>query len=81
LASMMLIDQLTPHLPKDNEKVNTHVKHLHSMLDATIVIDPTLNRDDKAWGHELDHRQSPHGDSASNLTPPEELGRRQNRDD
>jgi hypothetical protein len=28
LASRMLIDQLTPHLPKDNEEVNAHVKRL-----------------------------------------------------
>jgi hypothetical protein len=28
LASRMLIDQLTPHLPKDNEEVNMHVKRL-----------------------------------------------------
>jgi hypothetical protein len=28
LPSMMLIGQLTPHLPKDNEEVNAHVKHL-----------------------------------------------------
>jgi hypothetical protein len=28
LPSRMLIDQLTPHLPKDNEVVNAHVKHL-----------------------------------------------------
>jgi hypothetical protein len=27
LASSMLIDQLTPHMPKDNEEVNAHVKH------------------------------------------------------
>jgi hypothetical protein len=28
LASRMLINQLTPHLPKENEEVNVHVKHL-----------------------------------------------------
>jgi hypothetical protein len=48
LASRMLIDQPTPNLPKDNEKVNAHVKRLQAMLDASIVVDPTLNRDDKA---------------------------------
>jgi hypothetical protein len=52
----MLIDQLTLNLPKDNEEVNTHVKRLHVMLDATIVVDPILDRDDEAWGHEHDHR-------------------------
>jgi hypothetical protein len=53
LASRMLIDQLTPHLPKDNEEVNAHVKHLQ---DVAIVVDPVLDRDDEAWGHKLDHR-------------------------
>jgi hypothetical protein len=42
------------------------------MLDTTTVVDPTLDRDDKARGHEPDHRQSPHGDSTSSLTPPDE---------
>jgi hypothetical protein len=56
LASRMLIDQLTPHLPKDNEEVNAHVKHLQAMLDVAIVVDPVLDRDDEAWGHKLDHR-------------------------
>jgi hypothetical protein len=27
-----------PHLPKDNEEVNTHVKRLQVMLDATTVM-------------------------------------------
>jgi hypothetical protein len=56
LASRMLIDQLTPHLPKDNKEVNAHVKCLQGMLDATTVVDPTLDRDYEAQGHELDHR-------------------------
>jgi hypothetical protein len=51
------------------------------MLDAAIVVDPTLDRDDEAWGHEHDHRQSPHGDSASSLTPLEEHDRGRDRDD
>jgi hypothetical protein len=76
MASRMLIDQLTPHQPKDNEEVNAHMKHLQVKLDATIVVDLTLDCDDEARGHEPDHRQSPHGDSASSLTPPEEHGRR-----
>jgi hypothetical protein len=74
LASKMLTNQLTPHLSKDNEEVNAHVKHLQAMLDAATVIDRTLNHDDEARGHELDHRQSPCGDSASSLTPPVECG-------
>jgi hypothetical protein len=52
----MLIDQLTPHLPKDNEEVNTQVKHLQSMLDAAIMVDPVLERGGDARGHDLDHR-------------------------
>jgi hypothetical protein len=81
LASRMLIDQLTPHLPKDNQEVTAHVKRLQAMLDTTMVVDPTLNRDDEARGHDHDHRQSPHGDSANNLTPPEERSRRRDQDD
>jgi hypothetical protein len=52
----MLIDQLTPHLSKDNEEVNAHMQRLPVMLDAAIVVDPALNHDDEAWGHELNHR-------------------------
>jgi hypothetical protein len=70
----MLIDQLTPHLPKDNEEVNVHVKRLQAMLDAATVVDPVLDRDGKIRDHELDLRQSPHRDSAISLTPPEERG-------
>jgi hypothetical protein len=44
------------------------------MLDTATVVDMALDRDDEAWGHELDHRQSPHRDSTSSLTPPEERG-------
>jgi hypothetical protein len=72
----MLIDQLTPHLQKDNEEVNAHMKRLQVMLDAAIVVYPALDRDDKALSHEHDHRYNPHGDSASSLTPLEECGRR-----
>jgi hypothetical protein len=51
------------------------------MLDAATVVDPVLDRDDEVQGHELDHQQSPHGDSASSLTPPKERGQRRDRDD
>jgi hypothetical protein len=77
----MLIDQLTPHLPKDNQKVTANVKQIQVMLDATIVVDSTLNCDDEAQGHDHDHPQSLHGDSTSCLTPPEECGRRRDWDD
>jgi hypothetical protein len=56
LASRMLIDQLTPHLLKDNKEVNADVKRLQAMLDTVTVVDLALDRDDEARGHELDHR-------------------------
>jgi hypothetical protein len=56
LASRMLIDQLTPHLPKDNEEVNAHVKRLQAMVDAATMVDPALDCNDEVWGHEPDHR-------------------------
>jgi hypothetical protein len=31
LASRLLVDQITPHLPKDNEEVNAHAKRLQVM--------------------------------------------------
>jgi hypothetical protein len=55
LALRMLIDQLTPHLLKDNKEVNAHIKHLQAMLDATTMFDPVLDHDDKVRGHKLDH--------------------------
>jgi hypothetical protein len=51
----MLIDQLTPHLPKDNEEVNAHVKCHHTILDAATMVDLALDRDDEGRVHELDH--------------------------
>jgi hypothetical protein len=42
----MLIDQLTPHMLKDNEEVNAHRKRIQVMLDATTMVDPTLDHDD-----------------------------------
>jgi hypothetical protein len=77
----MLINQLTPLMPKDNEEVNAHVKRLHVMLDAATRVDPTLDHEDEARGHELDLWQSPNRDSESSLTPLEEHGRRRDRDD
>jgi hypothetical protein len=41
LASQVIVDQLTPFLPKDNEEVNLQVKQLHTMLDtATMTTQP-----------------------------------------
>jgi hypothetical protein len=42
LASRMLIDQLTPYLPKDNEEINMHVKLLQAMLDTATVVERKL---------------------------------------
>jgi hypothetical protein len=41
LASRMLIDQLTFHLPKDNEEIN--------------AVDPVFNCNGEVRGHKLDH--------------------------
>jgi hypothetical protein len=76
----MFVDQITPHFSKDNEEVNVHVKHLQAMLDATIVADPVHDQEDDDQGHEDDHQQSPRGDSACSITPPEEHGRGHGRD-
>jgi hypothetical protein len=69
LASRMLVNQLNPHRPKDNEEVNAHIKHPQAMLGAATVVDPILDPEDEAQGHEHDHPQSPQGDSANSLTP------------
>jgi hypothetical protein len=63
LASRMLIDQLTPppHLPKDNEEVNVHVKRIQAMFDATIVVDPNHDRDEEAWVTNLTTNRVPVG--------------------
>jgi hypothetical protein len=66
----------SPHLLKDNEEVNTHMKRLQAMLDVATMVDPTLDRDDEERGHELDHQQSPRRGSTSSLTPSEERGQR-----
>jgi hypothetical protein len=55
LASRMFIDQLTPHLHKDNQEVAAHVKQLQAMLDTATVMDPTPNHYDEAKGHDHDH--------------------------
>jgi hypothetical protein len=55
MASRMLIGQLTPYLPKDNEEVNVHVKSLQAMLDVATMVDPILDHDGEVRCHELDH--------------------------
>jgi flagellar hook-length control protein FliK len=65
----MIIDQLTPHLPKDNEEVNAQVKRLQAMLDAATVVDPALEGGDEERAQDLHHRQSPYGDSPAVSLP------------
>jgi hypothetical protein len=65
LASRVIVDQLTPLLPMESEEISLQVKWLHAMLDAAIMMDPALNRGGGRRGQDLNHRQSPHGDSAS----------------
>jgi hypothetical protein len=43
LASVMIVKQLMPLLPKDDEEINAQVKCLHAMLDMTTMFDPTLD--------------------------------------
>jgi hypothetical protein len=73
----MIVNQLTPLLPKDSEEV----KRLRAMLDVATMVDPPLDRGDKRWGQDPDHRQSPRGDSTSIITPSEERGRDQDERD
>jgi hypothetical protein len=64
----VILDQLTPLLPKDSEEVNAQVKRLHAMLDVTTMTDLTLDQGDKRQDQDPDHRQSPHGNSTSSLS-------------
>jgi hypothetical protein len=48
LASRMIINQLTPLLPKGSGEVNAQVKHLQAMLDAATMVDLALDRVDLA---------------------------------
>jgi hypothetical protein len=68
LSSRVIIDQLTPLLPKDNKEVSTQVKCLHATLDAVTMTDPTLDHGYRRRGQDPDHHQSPHRDSANNLS-------------
>jgi hypothetical protein len=72
--------QITTHLPKDNEEVNAHVKRFQATLVAAMVADPVYDREDGDRGHDGDHQESLHGDSASSVTPQAEQGRVLNRD-
>jgi hypothetical protein len=46
LASRVIIDELTPLLPKDSEQVAAQVKRLYSVLDAATMTDPGLCKGD-----------------------------------
>jgi hypothetical protein len=45
LFSRVIIDQLTPMLPKVSEEVNAQVKSLHAMLDAATMTDPPFTNE------------------------------------
>jgi hypothetical protein len=45
------------------------------MLDASTMVDPALERGDRARGQDPDHYQSPRGDLASSITHLELRGR------
>jgi hypothetical protein len=77
----MIIDQLTPLLPKDSKEVNAQVKCLKAMLDTATMVDSALDLGDRWQGQDPDHHQSPCEDSASSITPPEEHDRERYRDD
>jgi hypothetical protein len=52
------------------------------MLDATTMIDPTLQPGGQTRGQDPDHRQSPRGDLTSSLSlSPDEHGQGQGRED
>jgi hypothetical protein len=50
------------------------------MLDIATIADLICDQEDKDRGHDDDHRESPHGDSASSITPLKECDRGRNRD-
>jgi hypothetical protein len=56
-----------PHLPKDNEEVNAHLKHPQGMLDAATMVDPVLDLDDSARG--LDKQYYSTGGMRSKMRP------------
>jgi cbb3-type cytochrome oxidase cytochrome c subunit len=47
IDSRMILNQLTPLLPKDSEELNAQVKCLHAMLDATTMTNPALDQEDR----------------------------------
>jgi hypothetical protein len=46
----MIVDQLTPLLPKDSDEANAQVKRLQAMLDVATLVDPTLDHGEKRRG-------------------------------
>jgi hypothetical protein len=51
LASRILIDQITPHFPRDNIEVNMNVKHLQAMLDVATIANPVHDQEDEDRAH------------------------------
>jgi hypothetical protein len=43
LPTRVIVDQFTPLLPKDSKEVNLQVKRRRAILNATTMMDPTLN--------------------------------------
>jgi hypothetical protein len=56
VSSRVVLDQLTPLLPKDSEVVNAQFKCLHAMLDASTLMDLALDQRDKRRDQDPDHR-------------------------
>jgi hypothetical protein len=68
LDSRMIIDQLGPLLPKDNENVNAPPGHARCSYHG----EPTPECGDRRQGQDPDHRQSSRRESASSITLPKE---------
>jgi hypothetical protein len=64
LDSRMIIDQLGPLLPKDNENVNAPPGHARCSYHG----EPTPECGDRRQGQDPDHRQSSRRESASSIT-------------
>jgi hypothetical protein len=56
VSSWVVLDQLTPLLPKDSEVVNAQFKRLHAMLDTSTLMDLALDQRDKRRDQDPDHR-------------------------
>jgi hypothetical protein len=75
----MLIDQITPHLPKENEEANVHVKHLQAMLDTGTIADLVHDQEDKDGVTKMTTDIVPVGTQPV-ASPPEQRGEGHHRD-